>query len=262
MSKIKIFQVDAFAEKKFEGNPAAICPLTNWIEDDVMQAIAAENNLAETAFIVPKDNLFEIRWFTPSVEVDLCGHATLAAAFIIFNQFGHQGDTIVFHSTRSGELKVSKENDVLYLDFPSDKISISKHKMEVEKGIGITPEELYRGKTDYLAVLKSEEDVQNIIPNLISIATLNARGLIVTAPGNNVDFVSRFFGPQSGVNEDPVTGSAHTTLIPYWSERLNKKELIAKQISSRGGVLFCKENGSRVIIGGKAQLYLTGEIYI
>ncbi|NAS32425.1 PhzF family phenazine biosynthesis isomerase [Flavobacteriaceae bacterium R38] len=262
MNKIKIFQVDAFAEKRFEGNPAAVCPLHKWLDDDIMQSIAAENNLAETAFIVPEKDYYEIRWFTPTVEVNLCGHATLASAFVIFNQLNYTGDTIKFHSLRSGQLKVSREGEILYLDFPTDTLSPNNDKTAVEKGIGILPEELYRGKTDYIAVLKSEEEVQNVQPVFSSIAKLDCRGLIVTAPGNKVDFVSRFFGPQSGINEDPVTGSAHTSLIPYWSKRFHKKEMKAKQISQRGGVLLCKQNQERVIIGGKAKLYLAGEIYI
>jgi len=262
MNRIKIFQVDAFAEKHFEGNPAAVCPLNNWLQDHTMQSIAAENNLAETAFIVLNDNTYEIRWFTPTVEVDLCGHATLAAAYVIFNQLHYKNDCIEFHSPRSGNLSVSRKGDIFFLDFPIDKISVSTNKAAIQKGIGILPQEVYKGKTDYMAVLTSETEVLNIQPDFTAIANLDSRGLIVTAPGEFTDFVSRFFAPQSGINEDPVTGSAHTTLIPYWSEKLHKKEMTAKQVSQRGGVLFCKEHPNSVTIGGKATLYLIGEIYI
>lgn len=262
MNKIKIFQVDAFANKRFEGNPAAVCLLSYWISDEIMQNIAAENNLAETAFVVPGDNHFEIRWFTPALEVDLCGHATLAAAYIIFEHLKYKEDILKFHSLRSGALNVVKEDEIFYLDFPKDTLIPESNNKRIEGSIGVLPEYVFKGKTDYLAVLKTENELQNIIPNLELIAGLDARGLIVTAPGREVDFVSRFFAPQSGIDEDPVTGSAHTTLIPYWSNKLQKKELKARQISGRGGNLICKDKGERVIIGGKAKLYLSGEIYI
>jgi len=262
MKKIKIFQVDAFISDLFKGNPAAVCLLEQWLHDERMQSIANENNLSETAFIVRKGDYFEIRWFTPTVEVDLCGHATLASAYVIFNHTDFTADEIIFHSPRSGELRVRKDGKKLYLDFPADEFAQCDHLSEITKGIGLNPLELYRGKTDYMAVLASEEEVLCIQPDFEAIAKLDARGLIVTAPGNGVDFVSRFFGPQSGVNEDPVTGSAHTTLTPYWSAKLGKSELVAKQISARGGDLHCRNAGSRIFIGGEAQLFLTGEICI
>lgn len=262
MQKIKIFQVDAFAKDLFKGNPAAVCLLEQWLTDERMQSIAFENNLSETAFVIRKADYFEIRWFTPTVEVDLCGHATLASACVIFNHTDFLAEEIIFLSPRSGELRVRKDGKKFYLDFPADEFAQCNHLPEITKGIGVKPLELYRGKTDYMAVLASEEDVRKIQPDFDAISKLDARGLIVTAPGNNVDFVSRFFGPQSGVNEDPVTGSAHTTLAPYWSAKLGKPELDAKQISARGGDLHCRDAGSRIFIGGEAQLYLTGEIHV
>jgi PhzF family phenazine biosynthesis protein len=262
MKKIKIFQVDAFTDHLFSGNPAAVCLPDNWLDDAVMQSVAAENNLAETAFVITGGDHFGIRWFTPTVEVDLCGHATLASAYVIFNHTDYQGDEIKFISPRSGELKVRRNGKKLFLDFPADVFSRCENHPEITKGIGVVPLEVYKGKTDYLAVLGSEAEVKNILPDFAAIEKLDARGLIVTAPGNSVDFISRFFGPQSGVPEDPVTGSAHTTLTPYWAERLGKSMLAARQISKRGGFLECQNAGSRVYIGGEAQLYLTGEIYL
>lgn len=262
MQKIKFFQVDAFTGHLFGGNPAAVCLLDQWLDNKLMQSIAAENNLAETAFVVRTSDHFEIRWFTPTVEVDLCGHATLASAYVIFNHTDFHSEEIIFQSPRSGELKVRKDKKKLFLDFPADEFFLCDNLPEIAKSIGLTPLEVYKGKTDYMAVIGTEEEVLGIHPDFSTIAMLDARGLIITAPGNNVDFVSRFFGPQSGVNEDQVTGSAHTTLIPYWSGRLGKSKMNALQISPRGGSLDCQNAGSRVFIGGEAQLYLTGEIYI
>jgi PhzF family phenazine biosynthesis protein len=262
MQKIKFFQVDAFTGHLFGGNPAAVCLLDQWLDNKLMQSIAAENNLSETAFVITTGEGFGIRWFTPIVEVDLCGHATLASAYVIFNHTDFNAVEIIFHSPRSGILKVRKEQRKLFLDFPADEISRCDNLPGIMKCIGMMPLEIYKGKTDYMVVLGSEEEVQNLQPDFVAIAKLDARGLIVTAPGNDVDFVSRFFGPQSGVNEDPVTGSAHTTLTPYWSGRLGKSKMNARQISLRGGSLDCQNAGTRVFIGGEAQLYLTGEIYI
>jgi len=262
MKKVIFYQVDAFTDHLFGGNPAAVCLLDTWPDDALMQSIAMENNLSETAFVIRKGELFEIRWFTPAVEVDLCGHATLASAFVIFNHSDFQGGEIIVHSPRSGELKVRKDGTKLFLDFPTDKITRCDNLAEIGKGIGTIPIELYRGKTDYMAILGSEEEVSGVQPDFEAIGKLDARGLIITAPGKSVDFVSRFFGPQSGVNEDPVTGSAHTSLIPYWSERLGKTVMSAKQISKRGGTLDCRNDGERVRIGGEAKLYATGEIYL
>ncbi len=262
MKKIRIFQVDAFADRLFAGNPAAVCPLDAWLPDAVMQSIAAENNLAETAFIVPKGEAFEIRWFTPAVEVALCGHATLATAYVLFYYLDHPRQDIVLHSRHSGVLKVFRKADVLYLDFPADKLERCDVPELLPRGIGVTPQEVYKGKTDLVAVLKNEQEVKDLRPDFRAIAGLEARGLIVTAPGKEVDFVSRFFGPQVGVDEDPVTGSAHTSLTPLWSQKLGKKEMKARQLSKRGGSLTVEDQGERILIGGKAKLYLTGEINV
>ncbi|MDP1620838.1 MAG: PhzF family phenazine biosynthesis protein [Bacteroidales bacterium] len=262
MKKIKFFQVDAFTDHLFGGNPAAVCLLDQWLDDRLMQAIAMENNLSETAFVVKQGDRFAIRWFTPTVEVDLCGHATLASAFVIFNHSDFQGGEIIFHSLRSGELKVRQDLGKLFLDFPADEIHGCDMIPEIIKGTGSTPLEVYRGKSDYMAVFGSEEEVLGILPDFDTIEKIDARGLIVTAHGNTVDFVSRFFGPQSGVDEDPVTGSAHTTLIPYWSGRLGKTILHAKQLSKRVGNLDCQFLPPRVIIGGEAQLFASGEIIL
>ena len=264
MQKIKIYQVDAFTDRLFSGNPAAVCVLEKWIAGDLMQSIGNENNLAETVFVVPNEQHFEIRWFTPTVEVDLCGHATLAAAFVLFNLYDYPNSLIRFHSPRSGWLAVEKKDDMYFLDFPTDTLEKLPEEQNdiIEKCIGIKPIELYRGKTDYMAVIDNEKSLQFLQPDFFEISKLKARGLIVTAKGDEVDFVSRFFGPQSGVDEDHVTGSAHTSLLPLWSKKTGKTKLIANQLSKRGGHLMCELKNDRCIIGGKAQLYLTGEIYL
>jgi len=264
MQKINIYQIDAFTDKLFSGNPAAVCILDKWLPDEQMQSIGNENNLSETAFVVPKEQYFEIRWFTPSVEVDLCGHATLAAAFVIFN-LQHYPDLIIrFHSLRSGWLAVEKKEDMYFLDFPTDTLEklTKEENAKIEKCINIKPIATYKGRTDYLAVIENETSLQTLQPDFVEISKLIARGLIVTAKGDDVDFVSRFFAPQSGVDEDPVTGSAHTSLLPLWSEKLGKNKLTARQLSKRGGELFCELKNDRCIIGGNARLYLTGEIYV
>ena len=256
-----MYQVDAFAEKVFEGNPAAVCVLEGWPEDSWMQRIAMENNLAETAFLVPDGSQFEIRWFTPELEVDLCGHATLASAYVLFEEEGHLGNKIDFISPRSGPLSVEKsETGILILDFPADELEQVDTYHELNQAIGKEPIETWKGKTDYMLVYSSQEEIENIKPNFLMLNEVKARGVIVTAPGQEFDFVSRFFAPQSGINEDPVTGSAHTSLIPYWSEKLGKVNLSARQISPRGGNLVCQYQPPRVKIGGSAVLYLTGEI--
>lgn len=259
---MKIYQIDAFTDRLFSGNPAAVCILDKRIDDDLMQSIGNENNLAETAFVVPRDKDFEIRWFTPTTEVDLCGHATLAAAFVLFDLLDYPDSEVRFHSTKSGLLTVSKHNEMLYLDFPTDTLNLVDESLKatIEKCIGIEPSELFKGKTDYIAVIDSEQQLKNIQVDLNEISKLDARGLIVTSRGDSTDFVSRFFAPQSGINEDPVTGSAHTSLIPFWFEKLGRKQLTANQLSKRGGKLFCEFKNERCLIGGKARLYLTGEI--
>jgi len=259
----KIYQVDAFAESKFSGNPAAVCPLESWLPDELMRNIAMENNLAETAFYTKEGNgSFQIRWFTPAVEVDLCGHATLATAYVLFFLEGFDGDTVNFYSPRSGKLTVKKEGDILTLNFPSDIIKEVELTSKLTDGFNIKPQSAYKGKTDYMLVYENEEEIRNIIPDFNLISKVEARGIIVTAKGNDVDFVSRFFAPQVNVNEDPVTGSAHTTLIPFWSQKLDKTELSAIQLSPRKGYLSCKYLGDRVGISGRCQLYLSGEIHI
>lgn len=262
MKKIRIYQVDAFADRLFSGNPAAVCLLDQWLTDETMQNIAAENNLAETAFLVKAGDHIEIRWFTPAVEVDLCGHATLASAFVLFECEGLKEEVVRFFSPRSGALTVTKADRMLFLDFPADQLQRVDPMTDLSSCIGMQPSEVYRGKTDVIAVLRSEDEVRNLVPDFIEIANLQARGLIVTAAGDEVDFVSRFFAPQCGISEDPVTGSAHTSLIPLWSEKLGKAGMIAQQLSRRGGTIFCSDHGARCRIGGKAQLYLTGEIFI
>ena len=258
---LPIYQVDAFTDHIFGGNPAAVCPLESWLPDEIMQSIATENNLSETAFIVPQNEDYHIRWFTPVYEVDLCGHATLASAFVIFNHLGFQGEEIIFHS-RSGELRVQKSGEKLVMNFPVDTLSEVPVPEALAQSFNIPPRSAYKGKTDYLLIYPSESYIKNLNPDFTQLRKTEARGVIVTAPGNEVDFVSRFFAPLAGVDEDPVTGSAHTTLTPYWVNKLEKNPLSARQISTRGGVLECRLEGDRVFLTGQAQLYLTGNIYI
>ena len=260
--ELKIYQVDAFTDKVFSGNPAAVCPLDNWLPDDTMQNIAAENNLAETAFYVKQGTTYEIRWFTPAVEVDLCGHATLAAAFVLFHHENYSGDSIQFYSLRSGSLTVTKNGDLLTLNFPTDSFEEVMITDAIKAGLNATPKAAFKGKSDLLLVFENEKDILDIQPAFDRLALLNARGVIVTAKGNEVDFVSRFFAPQVGVNEDPVTGSAHTTLIPYWYKQLNKKEMTAIQLSARRGHLLCRYLNDRVEISGKGKLYLKGMLFL
>ena len=260
--KQKIYQVDAFAEKLFSDNPAAVCPLDQWPEDSLMQQIAMENNLAETAFYVNNGDYYALRWFTPTVEVDLCGHATLAAAFVLWNYEGHSSDEIKFISQRSGELKVKRSGAMMTLNFPTDTLSEIAVSDDIKACFNISPLSAFKGKTDYMLIFNNESEITNIIPHLDQINKLIARGVIITAPGDVCDFVSRFFAPQAGVPEDPVTGSAHTSLTPYWSKQLGKTELSAIQLSARKGYLTCKYLGDRVEISGKAVLYLVGEINV
>jgi PhzF family phenazine biosynthesis protein len=260
--KLKIYQIDAFTDRVFGGNPAAICPLDSWLPDEVLQKIAMENNLAETAYYVKREGDYEIRWFTPTVEVNLCGHATLATAYVLYNYEKHTQDEIIFHSPQSGKLKVNRAGELLTLNFPTDKYEKISITPDLQKGFNSQPLEIIKGKTDYMFVFKTEEEIQNLKPDLQELAKWNVRGVIATAKGEKSDFVSRFFAPQSGIDEDPVTGSAHTTLIPYWAAQLNKKELSAIQLSERKGNLTCKYLNDRVEISGKAKTYLIGEIYL
>ncbi len=259
----KIYQVDAFASELFTGNPAAVCVLESPMDEKTMQNIAMENNLAETAFVTKRGKDYQIRWFTPEVEVDLCGHATLAAAFVLFEEYGHESDLINLYSERSGILRVKKEeNGELTLDFPADILQPVGLMENIISALGSTPTEVYKGKTDYLLVYEKEADISAIEPNFFLLDKVDARGVIVTAPGKEVDFVSRFFAPKCGVPEDPVTGSAHTTLTPYWSKKLGKSDLLARQLSKRGGNLRCRLQNDRVFISGRAIPYLRGEIIL
>ena len=265
MPTLTQYQVDAFSSKTFGGNPAAICPLEEWLPDDLMQKIAMENNLAETAFFVKKikdeKEVFELRWFTPTTEVDLCGHATLASAHVIFSN-GYENDLLVFHSPRSGELTVRKNGDLYAMNFPTDEIKSVQTPPQVLEGLGVTPIECFQGKTDLMVVVDNQFIIENLQPDFKVLSQLSGRGTIVTALGNEVDFVSRCFFPQAGVDEDPTTGSAHTTMIPYWANRLNKTELTATQLSSRVGHLQCKFLGERVEISGNAITFMEGKIFI
>jgi predicted PhzF superfamily epimerase YddE/YHI9 len=260
--KLKIFKLDAFTDKLFKGNPAAVVVLDDWLPKETMQQIALENNLAETAFFVKKGEDFELKWFTPTVEVDLCGHATLATAYVLFYELGYEKDIIAFY-TNSGVLKVSRNGDLLALNFPtafSDEVSMPDG---IIMGLGgVYPTETYRFKDDLMLVFDSQEEIEQIKPDFAVLKKVPARGIIVTAKGTDVDFVSRFFAPASGIDEDPVTGSSHTKLIPYWAEIFTKTEMIARQLSVRGGTLYCKHLGPRVEIAGKVKLYLRGEIEI
>lgn len=262
MKSLTIYQVDAFTDRVFGGNPAAVCVLDQWLSVAQMQAIGNENNLAETAFVVPDGDAFHIRWFTPEVEVDLCGHATLAAAYVLKNILKVPQKTLHFDTQSKGSLQVTKEGDWLYLNFPSDTMSKIAPLEGAAAGLGASPLEYWKGETDFIAVLENESQVAALQPDLRWVGALGERGLIVTAPGDRVDFVSRFFAPQSGVDEDYVTGSAHTSLIPLWAKKLGKNKLSARQISARVGVLDCEFFTERVRIGGQAQLYLKGEIYL
>lgn len=258
---LTIYQVDAFAKEIFKGNPAAICPLEEWIDADLMQKIAFENNLSETAYFVKKDDVYEIRWFTPTYEIDLCGHATLASAFVIFEILQLETELVKFHSHKSGELFVEKKDDLLILDFPSRPPVACDAPNGLIEAIGKQPKEVLKSR-DYFLVYESEQEILDIQPDFTALLKVPAHGVIITAKGSSSDFVSRFFAPEVGVFEDPVTGSAHCNLIPFWAERLGKNELFGRQISARGGELFCELVGDRVKIGGNAVLYLKGEIYI
>lgn len=260
--QIPIYQVDAFAEEVFEGNPAAVCPLENWLPDGQLQAIAAENNLAETAFFIPNGESYDLRWFTPKFEIDLCGHATLASAHVLFEHLGYSEEAIHFQ-TKSGSLHVKKEGNLLEMDFPSRPPKEIASDDLIEYAVGEKP--LFVGKSrDILVEVSSQEIVANLRVNMDFICKMDCIGVIVTAKSSEkgIDFVSRFFAPQAGVPEDPVTGSAHSTLIPYWGQKLGKKEMIARQISPRGGKLWTRWKGDRVSISGKAQTYLKGEIFV
>ena len=257
-TRIPIYQVDAFTSRLFSGNPAAVCPLEQWLPDDKMQAIAAENNLAETAFFVPNGGDYKLRWFTPKVEVDLCGHATLASAFVILNDLKPSESSVSFE-TKSGKLTVTREGDLFSLDFPARPPAPCEPCPGLVAALGRQPEAVLAAD-DYLAVYASEDEVRALEPGMEALMNIDRFATIVTAPGRQVDFVSRFFAPGKGVPEDPVTGRAHCTLIPYWSKRLGKKKLHALQVSPRGGELWCEDRDDRVTISGRAVRFLEGTI--
>lgn len=259
---IPLYQVDAFASEVFKGNPAAVCPLDHWLDDETLQQIALENNLSETAFVMGGDEGYEIRWFTPAVEVALCGHATLAAAHSMMTELGHEGDTISFRSRQSGVLTVTRTTDGYTLDFPSDDPQPAVLLPALQEAIDAEILECLKGKTDYMLVVADEATLVSLKPNFHLMKQAEARGVIVTSKGDEHDFVSRFFAPQSGIDEDPVTGSAHTLLGPYWAEKLGRSSMRAAQRSSRGGELGVEVNADRTLITGGAVTYLRGTITI
>jgi PhzF family phenazine biosynthesis protein len=259
---IPIYQADAFTDTLFGGNPAAICPLEQWLPDETMQKIAIENNLAETAFFVKNETGYNLRWFTPEYEIDLCGHATLASAHILFTELGHKENEIHFETVKAGTLTVKRDGDKYTMDFPS------RPPIHIEPPVGLAdalgekqPLEVLRSR-DYFLVYESEDDIRDIAPDFFALSKMDTVGVIITAPGKDVDFVSRFFAPGAGIPEDPVTGSAHCNLIPYWAEKLGKNELHAYQLSARKGELWCELKGDRVLMSGKAVTYLKGEIFV
>lgn len=255
-----IYQVDAFTSKRFGGNPAAVCPLKTWLPDKIMQQLAAENNLSETAFFVKEEDHFLLRWFTPEFEIDLCGHATLATAFVLFNQLDYKEELIKF-KTKSGLLEVRKKGSMIELNFPSRMPQPCDVPEALLKGLNFPPAIILKSR-DYFLVYENEEVIKQIVPDFKYLNQLDAVGVIITAASKEVDFVSRFFVPNSVIGEDPVTGSAHCNLIPYWAKALNKTTLTAKQLSAREGNLFCENKGERVTMAGEAVLYLKGEYYL
>ena len=258
--QLTIYQVDAFSEKVFGGNPAAVVPLENWLSDDILQKMALENNLSETAYFIPNGDQFDLRWFTPGCEVNLCGHATLATAHVLFKHLDYSKEVITF-LTKSGELIVKRYENGYLMDFPSDHLEQVDVIDEVEKAIGIKPKETYKGRDDFMAILDNQQQIEELNPDFFTLGKLlPSRGLIVTAPGNEVDFVSRGFFPNSGINEDPVTGSAHTTMTPYWAKKLGKNILSAIQLSQRQGKLTCIYKENRVELIGQAVTFLKGTV--
>ena len=265
MTEIALYQVDAFTDRPFGGNPAAVCPLESWLPDATLQAIAAENNLSETAYFVPEKDGYRLRWFTPAIEVALCGHATLASAYVIAHHIDPAMERVVFHS-KSGPLTVTRAGEVFTLDFPSEPPAPFDDGGKVAAALGVAPREVLKApKVDggkLMAVLANEAEVQGAEPDLEKVKRLPGDGLIVTAPGDNVDFVSRYFAPHAGIPEDPVTGSAHCVLTPFWAKRLGKAQLQARQISERGGDLTVEDRGARTLISGQVSPYLQGRIRV
>lgn len=263
MKSLPLYQVDAFTSEVFKGNPAAVCLLDTPLEAELMQRIAAENNLSETAFVLSKGEDFELRWFTPTTEVALCGHATLASAFVLWEMAGYGEETLSFRTRESGELKVRKLSDgQMQMDFPADQLREIPVPKDAAAILGMAPVQAFVGRTDILLAYPQESDIRGLEPDFHGLGNWPYRGIIVTAPGDRTEFVSRFFGPRVGVDEDPVTGSAHTSLVPYWSALLGKETLSAIQASKRGGDLTGIHRGDRVLLNGKAVLYLSGSINV
>ncbi len=260
---LPVFHIDAFTSKPFAGNPAAVCPLAAWLDDSLLQAVAAENNLSETAFLVPRGDGYELRWFTPRCEVKLCGHATLASAFVLLRVLGAKRDSVRFETRFSGALTVSLDGDLLAMDFPAlVPWTCGAPPTALVEGLGKLPATVVQIEDNYFAVYEREEDVRSIRPDFRLLEKLHPAGVAITAPGENCDFVSRYFAPSYGLQEDPVTGSTHCSLAPYWAQRLGKTSLHARQVSERGGELWCEVRGERVILRGHAVLTLRGELLI
>ena len=258
--RLPYYQIDAFAERTFTGNPAGVCPLDTWLDDTALQAIAEENNLPETAFILGGDGAYELRWFTPAVEVELCGHATLASAYTVFEYLDPGLAQVVFTTRYSGELTVVRENGHLEMNFPAVPASAVEAPASFAEALGHSPEAVLASPRDYVAVFASESEIAALNPDFAALAKLDRFAVVVTAPGDEADFVSRFFAPKAGIPEDPVTGSAHCTLMPYWADRTGRNELHGRQISQRGGNVYCRLDGDRVFLRGTCALYLKGEI--
>jgi PhzF family phenazine biosynthesis protein len=270
--RLPLYQVDAFADRLFAGNPAAVVPLETWLPDATMTAIAAENNLAETAFFVPQDDGFGLRWFTPKIEVPLCGHATLASAFVLMTKLEPARTHVRFH-TKSGPLEVTRNGELYALDFPSRGLEAAADPDAVAQALGGAPVAVSFSTDRYMALYETADEVRNLKPDMRKLLATKYGRAIATAPGESglgesgegeegCDFVSRFFAPFAGIDEDPVTGSSHCTLVPYWAKRLGKTKLVARQVSARGGTLFCEDAGPRTIMSGRGQLYLEGSIYV
>jgi PhzF family phenazine biosynthesis protein len=258
--RLRYFQVDAFTSKVFSGNPAGVCILEQMLPSETLQRIGAENNLSETAFLFRNAGFFDLRWFTPAIEVDLCGHATLASAWVLFTELGYCEPTVRFQ-TRSGLLQATRRQQLVELDFPTRTPVRCDPPETLLQALGRRPAEILKSR-DYFVVFEKQSEVANLVPNVDLLAQLDCLGIIITAPGDDADFVSRFFAPAAGIREDPVTGSSHCSLVPYWGERLGKKELFARQISRRGGELHCRFEGERVAIAGQAVVYSRGELEI
>lgn len=260
MKRARYFHIDAFTHQLFSGNPAGVCLLDQWPDDALLQKVAAENNLSETAYLVPTKDGYHLRWFTPAVEVDLCGHATLASAHLVFTELKTKAAVVTFE-TRSGNLTVRRSGELMVMDFPARPAVSAPAPAGLIEGLGRKPREILKAR-DYLCIFDHEDEVRSLRPRFDLLAQVDTLGVIATSSAQAADFVSRFFAPRAGINEDPVTGSAHCTLVPYWSKVLGKKELIAHQVSARGGELYCTDRGDRVLLAGYAVTYLEGQVRV